>query len=114
MMKQQRKGFSVTELPKQPEPMPYLTVVVGRKPEQKLHKRIADAKNAFDTPKRNPEVPKRTGSASGYTHGWGQIYGWNGHGWQLLIEVKQPTEADHRETKHKYGEYETRPWRLNN
>lgn len=90
---------------------PYLSVVIGRKPEQKLHKRLSDAKNAFDTPKPNLDVPYPYRFGHSFTHGWGALYEQKDGKWELLYEIPKPTEADGYEGKHR-TEYETRPWKL--
>lgn len=91
---------------------PYLTIVEGRKPRQKVHTHLSHAKNAFDTPKMNHLVPGYSGSMGAHTHGWGAIYEYSGTEWKLLYEIPQPTEADGFEGKWR-TEYETRPWRKN-
>lgn len=103
----------MSEFLKQPEVMPYLTVIEGRKPKQKLHKRISDAKNAFDTPKPNPVLYGGNKHQRNYTHGWGQLYEWVDGEWKLLYDVRQPTAEDYRDPAgYGYGEFETRPWKL--
>ena len=89
-------------------PVPFMTVIPGRRPEQKVHKRLSDAKNAFATPKPNKFFRKGK-FAYGTTHGWGQLYEFKDGDWQLLYEVPQPTD------EHEIGEYpyrESRPWNL--
>lgn len=104
----------MTDLLKQPEPMPYLSVVIGRTPKQKLHKRISDAKNAFSTSRYNPDTQNHSWRR-GTTHAWGQIYEWVDGQWVLLYDVPQPTEDhgyDVERTWGTYREYESRPWKL--
>jgi len=91
---------------------PFMSIVEGRKPKQKVHTHLSHAKNAFDTPKPNPLVPNPYKSYSvPFTHGWGAIFKYSGTEWKLLFEIPQPTEADGRKGKWR-TEYETRPWRI--
>lgn len=101
-------------------PVPFMTVIPGRRPEQKVHKRLSDAKNAFDTPKYNPINFTRPDDGDidrlAYTHGWGQLYEFKDGEWQLHTEVRQPTVDDvylryARPWGNSYAA-ETRPWRL--
>lgn len=91
-------------------PVPFMTVIPGRTPKQKVHKRLSDAKNAFGTPKHNPFTP--AGGPYGYTHthGWGQLYEFKDGEWQLHTEVPKPTD-EHAIEKYPYRE--SRPWKLN-
>lgn len=92
-------------------PVPYMTVIPGRTPQQKVHKRLSDAKNAFDTPKHNPLKRKLVEQQYGYstTHGWGHLYEFENGEWKLLFEVPQPTQEHEIE---KYPYWESRPWKL--
>ncbi len=96
--------------------VPYMSVVEGRHPKQKVHKTLAHAKAAFDTPKLNPDVtspehPRWTQR----THGWGTLYEFKDGQWVVLYEVPKPTQDDLIVTEHsswtKY-DWETRPWKL--
>lgn len=93
-----------------PPATPYLTVIPGRIPEQKVHKRLGDAKNAFDTPRQNMKIRSEFAPGkffSRYSHGWGQLYEMiDGH-WELLYDVEQPSE---RHEKYPYY-VDTRPWK---
>lgn len=94
---------------------PYMSIVEGRRPRQKVHTQLSHAKNAFDSPRLNPlagfayTIGGRPGGAR-HTHGWGAIFEFVDGDWKLLFEVPQPTEADGHEGKWR-TEYETRPWR---
>lgn len=91
---------------------PYLTIVEGRKPKQKTHTTLGNAKNAFDTPRFNPLVEGYNGRKGAHTHGWGGLYQYTGTEWKLIYEVPQPTESDKLEGKRNFSDrYETRPWR---
>lgn len=93
-------------------PVPFMTVIPGRRPEQKVHKRLSDAKNAFDTPKSNPfTLIDGSGNRLGYwgTHGWGQLYEFKDGEWHLLYEVPKPTD-EHAIANYPYRE--SRPWKL--
>lgn len=92
-------------------PVPFMTVIPGRKPEQKVHKRLTDAKSAFGTPKYNPFFRVVGGKKYGYgtTHGWGQLYEFKDGEWHLHTEVPKPSD-EHAIEKYPYRE--TRPWRL--
>lgn len=92
-----------------PPATPYLTVIPGRRPEQKVHKRLSDAKNAFDTPRANDKIKVPYGALyyNQHTHGWGQLYEWVDGEWSLLLEVPQPSVIT---DKYPYHE-DTRPWR---
>lgn len=101
-------------------PVPYMTVIPGRTPKQKVHKRISDAKNAFDTTKYNRISYNRPDNGitehQEQTHGWGQLYEFKDGEWVLLYEVPQPT-ADNITLSRVYpwgNTYcaETRPWKL--
>ena len=94
-----------------------MTIVEGRRPRQKLHKTLAHAKNAFDTPKFNGEVPYPYKYGKATTHGWGALYEFSvaEGAWVLLYEIRQPTQDDVLIIEHKSWtehRYETRPWRL--
>lgn len=91
--------------------VPYMTVIPGRRPETKVHKRISDAKNAFDTPKPNRFVVDGQKYGRNYTHGWGQLYEFKDGEWHLLFDVPKPTD-DHAIPNYPYRE--SRPWRLDN
>ena len=90
--------------------VPYMTVIPGRRPETKVHKRISDAKNAFDTPKPNLFF-RAPGEKCPYptTHGWGQLYWFKEGEWHLLYDVPKPTD-EHAIDKYPYRE--SRPWRV--
>lgn len=76
-------------LPSKPKILPYLTVVPGRHPENKMHTILGHAKNAVQGyPKSggfrwNREL--RCGNVCG-----GQVYRWNYeiHDWELLYEIE--------------------------
>lgn len=92
---------------------PYMSIVEGRKPRQKVHTSIGHAKNAFDTPKVN----KNIGTGYKYnpyvhTHGWGAIFEHKGGDWVLIYEIPQPKSEDYQEGKSYHETYETRPWKL--
>lgn len=90
--------------------VPYMTVIPGRTPETKVHKRISDAKNAFDTPKHNPFFrPPEDKYSYPRTHGWGQLYEFKEGEWHLLYDVPKPTE-EHAIDKYPYRE--SRPWKV--
>lgn len=82
---------------------PYLTIIPGRTPEQKLHSKIGHAKNAFS-------------QASYYKGRWGQLFEWKDGEWSLLFDIPEPQVISQREGyngSHLYSVYgETRPWRL--
>lgn len=85
-----------------PSIMPYLTIIPGRQPNQKLHKAIGHAKNAFS-------------QASYYKGRWGELYEWKDGEWVLLYTIPEPqvvhTEVTERGyTRVRFGE--TRPWKL--
>lgn len=89
---------------------PYMSVVEGRRPRQKVHTHLSHAKNAFDTPKANKLVAGKGGQ---YTHGWGAIFEHIDGDWVQIFEIPQPEEKD-RTSNPRYAErYETRPWRTN-
>lgn len=88
---------------------PYMSVVEGRSPRQKVHTHLSHAKNAFDTPKHNNLVPGR----GQYTHGWGSIYEYVNGDWVEIYVVSQPTEKDFVPNSRYADKYETRPWRTN-
>lgn len=89
---------------------PYMSVVEGRRPRQKVHTSLAHAKNAFDTPKPNPLVGGRRVQ---HTHGWGAIFEHINGDWVQIFEIDQPTEQDLLPNTRYGNEYETRPWRRN-
>lgn len=99
-----------TELMK-PAPTPYLTVIPGRRPEQKVHTSINAAKNAFGPGRRNDNLRSPHGGRyySLNTHGWGQLYQMVDGEWELLYDVPQP---DVPTDSYPYYE-DTRPWRIN-
>ena len=92
-------------------PVPFMTVIPGRSPETKMHKRLTDAKNAFSTQKMNAfEIPGSPHSPRSTTHSWGKLYEFKGGEWVLLYEVPKPDDT------HAIPEYpyrESRPWKLN-
>lgn len=91
---------------------PYMSVVEGRRPRQKVHTSLSHAKNAFDTPKANPLVKDKRGYYQ-HTHGWGAIFEHIHGDWVMIYEITQPTEQDLMPNSRYGNEYETRPWRRN-
>lgn len=93
-----------------------MSVVEGRRPKQKVHKTLAHAKAAFDTPKVNHDVKRPEGYQwTQHTHGWGTLYEFKDGQWVVLYEVPKPTQDDLVTTKRGgYTEYhwESRPWKL--
>lgn len=101
-------------------PVPYMTVIPGRTPKQKVHKRLSDAKNAFTRRKSNRfEYVRPCDNVRNwltYSHGWGQLYEFKDGEWQLLYEVPKPTADDivlmRAYTGGNSYYAESRPWKL--
>ena len=109
-------------IPLKPPSTPYLTVIEGRTPKQKIHTSLGAAKNAFSTPRKNShqlERPNMYGDRNiveTYSHGWGQLYKHDGSDWVLIETVPEPTQADMITEKRgtwTAHSFETRPWILN-
>jgi hypothetical protein len=95
---------------------PFMSIVEGRTPRQKVHTHLAHAKNAFDPLKINKKIVEISPNGMRWvrhTHGWGAIFEHKDGEWKLLFEIPQPTEADGTQGKWNM-EYETRPWKLDN
>lgn len=91
----------MSNLPAQPKVFPFLTVIPGRRPQQKMHTSVGHAKNAFQD--------------TGYgRHRTGQLYKWSGEGWELLYDVPEQTETvkvqGYSGWRNQYKD--TRPWRI--
>lgn len=75
-------------LPSKPKILPYLTVVPGRHPENKMHTSLGHAKNAVQV------YPRSGGWRSDPNKGWpvcgGQVYRWDYeiHDWELLYDIE--------------------------
>lgn len=93
----------------EPKVFPYLTIIPGRRPEQKMHEKIGHAKNAFE---QHP--------GSGYRCRYGKLYQYIDGEWVLLYDIPEqtytvdeytnPNQLDKVWIRHRYSE--TRPWKL--